>query len=124
MLPSTTKAPTSKLSSSSFHSLPVPTMLTKTQPCTALHDGKKLCPILYNAACELVSGDKATAIPVACAAEMIHTMSLIHNNLPCMDNDDLHRRRPTNHKVFGDDVVVLVGSTLLAFFKLKHFFSI
>ncbi|PRQ32350.1 putative geranylgeranyl diphosphate synthase [Rosa chinensis] len=62
-------------------------------------------------------------MPAACAIEMIHTMSLIHNNLPCMDNDDLRCRNPTNHKVFGEDVVVLAGDALLSFAFEHHAMS-
>ncbi|KAK9157624.1 hypothetical protein Scep_004198 [Stephania cephalantha] len=53
-------------------------------------------------------------MPAGCAVEMIHTMSLIHDDLPCMDNDDLRRGKPTNHKVYGEDVAVLAGDALLA----------
>lgn len=61
--------------------------------------GKRVCPIFCIAACELVGGAQPVAMPAACALEMIHTMSLIHDDLPCMDNDDLRRGKPTNHKV-------------------------
>ena len=54
-------------------------------------------------------------MPAACAVEMIHTMSFIHDNLPCMDNDDLCRGKPTNHKVFGEDVAILADDALLAY---------
>eukprot|EP00256_Glycine_max_P052894 XP_014619357.1 geranylgeranyl pyrophosphate synthase, chloroplastic isoform X2 [Glycine max] len=80
-----------------------------------LAGGKRVRPVLCIAACELVGGTEATAIPAACAVEMIHTMSLIHDDLPCMDNDDLRRGKPTNHKVYGEDVAVLAGDALLAF---------
>ncbi|KAL2348472.1 hypothetical protein Fmac_002472 [Flemingia macrophylla] len=80
-----------------------------------LAGGKRVRPLLCIAACELVGGTEETAIPSACAVEMIHTMSLIHDDLPCMDNDDLRRGKPTNHKVFGEDVAVLAGDALLAF---------
>ncbi|KAF7828815.1 geranylgeranyl pyrophosphate synthase, chloroplastic-like [Senna tora] len=80
-----------------------------------LAGGKRVRPILCIAACELVGGREETAMPAACAVEMIHTMSLIHDDLPCMDNDDLRRGKPTNHKVFGEDVAVLAGDALLAF---------
>ncbi|CBI19649.3 unnamed protein product, partial [Vitis vinifera] len=63
----------------------------------------------------LAGGKRSNAMPAACAVEMIHTMSLIHDDLPCMDNDDLRRGKPTNHKVFGEDVAVLAGDSLLAF---------
>lgn len=80
-----------------------------------LAGGKRVRPVLCIAACELVGGDESAAMPAACAVEMIHTMSLIHDDLPCMDNDDLRRGKPTNHKVFGEDVAVLAGDSLLAF---------
>eukprot|EP00262_Sarcandra_glabra_P020575 TRINITY_DN825_c0_g1_i2.p1 TRINITY_DN825_c0_g1~~TRINITY_DN825_c0_g1_i2.p1 ORF type:complete len:391 (-),score=39.00 TRINITY_DN825_c0_g1_i2:66-1238(-) len=80
-----------------------------------LAGGKRVRPVLCIAACELVGGSEITAMPSACAVEMIHTMSLIHDDLPCMDNDDLRRGKPTNHKVFGEDVAVLAGDALLAF---------
>uniref|UniRef100_A0A7N0T916 Geranylgeranyl diphosphate synthase n=1 Tax=Kalanchoe fedtschenkoi TaxID=63787 RepID=A0A7N0T916_KALFE len=80
-----------------------------------LAGGKRVRPVLCLAACELVGGEEAAAMPCACAVEMIHTMSLIHDDLPCMDNDDLRRGKPTNHKVFGEDVAVLAGDALLSF---------
>ncbi|PIA52528.1 hypothetical protein AQUCO_01000420v1 [Aquilegia coerulea] len=80
-----------------------------------LAGGKRVRPILCIAACELVGGNESMAMPSACAVEMIHTMSLIHDDLPCMDNDDLRRGKPTNHKVFGENVAVLAGDALLAF---------
>lgn len=80
-----------------------------------LAGGKRVRPMLCIAACELVGGEEAAAMPAACAVEMIHTMSLIHDDLPCMDNDDLRRGKPTNHKVFGEDVAVLAGDALLSF---------
>nr|GMC62616.1 geranylgeranyl pyrophosphate synthase, chloroplastic-like [Ipomoea batatas] len=80
-----------------------------------LAGGKRIRPMLCIAACELVGGDDATAMPAACAVEMIHTMSLMHDDLPCMDNDDLRRGKPTNHKVFGENVAVLAGDALLSF---------
>ncbi|CAL0311515.1 unnamed protein product [Lupinus luteus] len=79
-----------------------------------LAGGKRVRPMLCIAACELVGGSQEMGIPAACAVEMIHTMSLIHDDLPCMDNDDLRRGKPTNHKVFGVDVAVLAGDSLLA----------
>ncbi|CDP07561.1 unnamed protein product [Coffea canephora] len=80
-----------------------------------LAGGKRVRPMLCIAACELVGGHQSQAMPAACAVEMIHTMSLIHDDLPCMDNDDFRRGKPTNHKVFGEDVAVLAGDSLLAF---------
>lgn len=80
-----------------------------------LAGGKRVRPILCIAACELVGGDGSVAMPAACAVEMIHTMSLIHDDLPCMDNDDLRRGKLTNHKVFGEEVAILAGDSLLSF---------
>ncbi len=80
-----------------------------------LAGGKRLRPILCLATCELISGDKTIAIPTACALEMIHTMSLIHDDLPAMDNDDYRRGKLTNHKVYGEDVAILAGDGLLAY---------
>jgi geranylgeranyl diphosphate synthase type II len=79
-----------------------------------LGGGKRIRPILCIAACELVGGSQETAMPAACAMEMIHTMSLIHDDLPCMDNDDFRRGQPTNHKAFGEYTAVLAGDALLA----------
>ncbi|CAN1124818.1 Geranylgeranyl pyrophosphate synthase, chloroplastic [Linum perenne] len=80
-----------------------------------LAGGKRVRPLLCLAACELVGGTEPMAMPAACAVEMIHTMSLIHDDLPCMDNDDLRRGKPTNHIVYGESVAVLAGDALLAF---------
>ncbi|XP_047311284.1 geranylgeranyl pyrophosphate synthase, chloroplastic-like [Impatiens glandulifera] len=80
-----------------------------------LAGGKRVRPALCIAACELFGGSESIAMPSACAVEMIHTMSLMHDDLPCMDNDDLRRGKPTNHKIFGEDVAVLAGDALLAF---------
>lgn len=77
--------------------------------------GKRLRPILCLATCELLEGSETQAMPTACALEMIHTMSLIHDDLPAMDNDDYRRGKLTNHKVYGDDVAILAGDALLAY---------
>lgn len=75
--------------------------------------GKRLRPILLLAACEFAGGDINEAIPYACAVEYIHTYSLIHDDLPAMDNDDLRRGLPTNHKIYGDALAILAGDGLL-----------
>lgn len=75
--------------------------------------GKRLRPILTLAAADVISGKHLNAIPSACAVECIHTYSLIHDDLPCMDNDDFRRGKPTNHKVYGDGIAVLAGDALL-----------
>src|SRR5262245_58268425 len=75
--------------------------------------GKRLRPVLCLAACEAVGGNGSAAIPSACALECIHTYSLVHDDLPCMDDDDLRRGKPTSHKVFGEGIAVLAGDALL-----------
>ncbi len=75
--------------------------------------GKRVRPILMMAACQVVGGETERAIPAACAMEMIHTYSLIHDDLPAMDNDDFRRGNPTNHKVFGEAIAILAGDALL-----------
>jgi geranylgeranyl diphosphate synthase type II len=77
--------------------------------------GKRLRPILCLATCELFGGDDRMSMPTACAMEMVHTMSLIHDDLPAMDNDDYRRGKLTNHKVYGEDIAVLAGDALLAY---------
>lgn len=75
--------------------------------------GKRIRPFLVLEFCRMFGGDVSAAIPLACAIEMIHTSSLIHDDLPCMDDDDLRRGRPTNHKVFGYANALLAGDALL-----------
>ncbi len=75
--------------------------------------GKRIRPILMMAACEAVGGDAERVLPAACAIEMIHTYSLIHDDLPAMDDDDFRRGRPTNHKVYGEAIAILAGDALL-----------
>jgi len=75
--------------------------------------GKRMRPVLCLAAAEACGGDIAAALPAACAVECVHTYSLVHDDLPCMDDDDLRRGRPTSHKVFGEGVAVLAGDALL-----------
>ena len=80
---------------------------------TLLAPGKRLRPILCLAACMTVDGKEDQAIPAACALEMIHTYSLIHDDLPALDNDDLRRGRPTCHKAFDEATAILTGDALL-----------
>ena len=75
--------------------------------------GKRIRPVLMLACAELMGGVRENVMPFACAIEMIHTYSLIHDDLPCMDNDDLRRGKPTNHKVYGDAMAILAGDGLL-----------
>lgn len=75
--------------------------------------GKRIRGILLLAFFELFGGRKEDAIPFACAIEMLHTYSLIHDDLPCMDNDDIRRGKPSNHRVYGEDIALLAGDALL-----------
>jgi len=75
--------------------------------------GKRLRPVLSLAVCDMLGGDREAVMPFACAVELIHTYSLIHDDLPCMDNDDYRRGKPTNHKVFGEAMALLAGDALL-----------
>ncbi len=77
--------------------------------------GKRLRPILCIASHEALGGNSPALMPIACALEMIHTYSLIHDDLPAMDNDDFRRGKPTNHKVFGEAVAILAGDLLLTY---------
>ena len=86
-----------------------PEKLREAMRYSLLAGGKRLRPILCIAACEFAGGDPELAMPTAVALEMIHTMSLIHDDLPSMDNDDLRRGRPTNHKVYGEAIAILSG---------------
>ncbi|MFM7315252.1 MAG: polyprenyl synthetase family protein, partial [Cyanobium sp.] len=90
-----------------------PESLREAMRYSLLAGGKRLRPILCLAACELAGGDSDLAMPTAVALEMIHTMSLIHDDLPAMDNDDLRRGRPTNHRVYGEAKAILAGDALL-----------
>jgi geranylgeranyl diphosphate synthase, type II len=87
--------------------------LKEAMEYSLLSDGKRIRPILAIAACEAAGGTAAAVLPFAVAIEMIHTYSLIHDDLPCMDNDDLRRGRPTCHKVYGEAIALLAGDALL-----------
>jgi len=98
-------------------SLPIvrPEKIYTAMRYSLLAGGKRLRPILCLATCELLGGTVEMSMPTACALEMIHTMSLIHDDLPAMDNDDYRRGKLTNHKVFGEDIAILAGDGLLAY---------
>lgn len=88
--------------------------LTESMRYSLLAGGKRLRPILVLEFCRISGGDIQKALPVACAIEMIHTYSLIHDDLPCMDDDDLRRGKPTNHIVYGECTATLAGDALQA----------
>ena len=98
---------------------PTSATLVDAMNYSLMSGGKRLRPVLTLSSWEMLIGkDKPTEeeyqkiLPFACALEMIHTYSLIHDDLPAMDNDDLRRGRPTNHKVYGDAVAILAGDAL------------
>jgi len=91
-----------------------PETINEAMRYSLLAGGKRIRPLLCLAACQLVGGDEEVAMPTACALEMIHTMSLIHDDLPSMDNDDFRRGKPTCHKVYGEEIAVLAGDALLS----------
>ena len=88
--------------------------LLRAMDYSLMAGGKRIRPVLVLEFCRVCGGDWRAALPVACAAEMLHTYSLIHDDLPCMDDDDLRRGKPTNHKVFGECTAVLAGDALQA----------
>ena len=91
----------------------LPTSLHQAMRYSIFAGGKRIRPLLMIAACEAVGGTMPSVLPAACAMEMIHTYSLIHDDLPAMDNDDYRRGRLTNHKVFGEATAILAGDALL-----------
>lgn len=96
--------------------LPVhqPQALSEAMRYSALDGGKRLRPLLCLFACEACGGHESDAMPTACAIEMIHAFSLIHDDLPALDNDELRRGRPTCHVQFGEAIAILAGDALLA----------
>lgn len=87
--------------------------VTEAMRYSLLAGGKRIRPVLTLAFCSLCGGNWEAAMPAACAVEMVHTYSLIHDDLPCMDDDDLRRGRPTCHKVYGEAMALLAGDGLL-----------
>jgi geranylgeranyl diphosphate synthase type II len=90
-----------------------PATIHKAMRYSIFAGGKRMRPALCLAAAQACGGAEKDALPLACAVECIHTYSLIHDDLPAMDNDDFRRGKPTNHKVFGEGVAVLAGDALL-----------
>jgi geranylgeranyl diphosphate synthase type II len=90
-----------------------PETLHKAMRYSVFAGGKRLRPVLVIAGAEAVGGTAEQVMPAACAMELIHTYSLVHDDLPAMDNDDFRRGAPTNHKVFGEAMAILAGDALL-----------
>ena len=97
----------------SFESMPQ-AGLAEAMRYSLLAGGKRIRPLLTLEFCRISGGDIEQALPVACAVEMLHTYSLIHDDLPAMDNDDLRRSKPTNHKIYGECTAILAGDALQA----------
>ncbi|MFZ4598914.1 MAG: polyprenyl synthetase family protein [Terrimicrobiaceae bacterium] len=91
----------------------LPTTIHRAMRYSIFAGGKRMRPVLCLAAAEACGGSIDEALPAACAVECVHTYSLIHDDLPCMDDDDMRRGRPTSHKVFGEGIAVLAGDALL-----------
>ena len=92
-----------------------PEDIFKAMKYTLMLPGKRLRPVMCLETVRMLGGDIEKALPTACAIEMLHVQSLIHDDLPCMDNDDFRRGKPSNHKVFGEANAVLAGDALLTF---------
>ena len=92
---------------------PLTSTLYEAMRYSALSGGKRIRPFLVLEFCRLFGGRDEAALPFACAIECVHASSLIHDDMPCMDNDELRRGRPTNHVVFGEDVALLAGDALI-----------
>ena len=98
-----------------FMEINYPENIFKSMRYTVLLPGKRLRPVMCLETCRMFGGNIQDALPTACAIEMLHAQTLIHDDLPCMDNDDFRRGKPTNHKVFGEAAAVLAGDALLTF---------
>lgn len=92
-----------------------PENIFQSMKYTVVLPGKRLRPTMCLESCRIFGGAIEDALPTACAIEMLHAQSLIHDDLPCMDNDDFRRGKPSNHKVFGEAIAVLAGDALLSF---------
>lgn len=98
-----------------FMPIQYPDDIFKAMKYTVTLQGKRLRPVMCLETCRMFGGNFEDAIPTACAIEMLHAQTLIHDDLPCMDNDDYRRGKLTNHKVFGEANAVLAGDALLTF---------
>ncbi len=98
-----------------FMKIEYPETIFKSMKYTVTLPGKRLRPIMCLETCKMLGGEIEDAIPTACAIEMLHAQTLIHDDLPCMDNDDYRRGKLTNHKVFGEAIATLAGDALLTY---------
>lgn len=97
------------------HNDPDISAVTQAMRYSAMGGGKRIRPFIVVEVCKMFGADKESALPLACALECIHTYSLIHDDLPCMDNDDFRRGRPTCHKEYGEEFALLAGDALLTY---------
>ncbi len=98
-----------------FIKIEYPETIFKSMKYTVTLPGKRLRPVMCLETCRMLGGEIEDAVPTACAIEMLHAQTLIHDDLPCMDNDDYRRGKLTNHKVFGEAIAVLAGDALLTY---------
>lgn len=98
---------------SEYLPLKKPEIIYEAMAYSLLSGGKRVRPLLLLYTTEILEGEISKALPYACALEMIHTYSLIHDDLPALDNDDFRRNKPTSHKVYGEDIAILAGDGLL-----------
>lgn len=115
-LPAFLHSKTHSISLALDHAIPIrrPASIFECMRYSIFSDSSRICPLLCLSSCELVGGSQDLAMPTACALEMVHTASLIHDDLPCMDDDELRRGKAANHKVFGEDLAILAGDALYA----------
>ena len=104
----------SVLDASLSSTCPETDLIVESMRYSLMAGGKRVRPMLCYAATEMFGGSLEASSPTAVALEMIHTMSLIHDDLPAMDNDDFRRGKPTNHVLYGDDVAILAGDAMLS----------
>ena len=102
----------SVLDASLSSTCPETDLIVESMRYSLMAGGKRVRPMLCFAACEMFGGSMEVASPTAVGLEMIHTMSLIHDDLPAMDNDDFRRGKPTNHVLYGEDVAILAGDAV------------
>ncbi len=98
-----------------FLQIEYPENIFKSMKYTVMLPGKRLRPVMCLETCRMLGGEIEDAIPTSCAIEMLHAQTLIHDDLPCMDNDDFRRGKPSNHKMFGEAIAVLAGDALLTY---------
>lgn len=98
-----------------YMAIEYPETIFKSMKYTVSLPGKRLRPILCLETCRILGGELEDAMPTACAIEMLHAQTLIHDDLPCMDNDDYRRGKPSNHKMFGEAIATLAGDALLTY---------